>query len=71
MQVTLGERSGCVGMILYTDPSDYAQAGVHDVYPDAWWMPGTGVQRGTVKESHDGVGDPTTPYYSSVGKLVL
>jgi len=55
-------------MILYTDPNDYAVEGVSDAYPDSWWMPGTGVQRGTIKESSDGVGDPLTPYYPSVGK---
>ena len=70
LQVTLGQKSGCIGMILYTDPNDYAPDGVTNVYPDSWWMPGTGVQRGTIKESHDGVGDPLTPYYPSVGKFV-
>jgi len=66
--VALGERFGCIGMILYTDPSDYAHGGLSDVYPDSWWMPGTGVQRGNVKKSHSGIGDPLTPYYPSIGK---
>lgn len=66
VQVTFGERFGCIGMILYTDPSDYALEGVDNVYPDSWWMPGTGVQRGTVKNEG---GDPLTPYYPAIGKF--
>jgi len=55
-------------MILYTDPGDYALEGTSDVYPNSWWMPGAGVQRGNVKKSHGGLGDPLTPYYPSIGK---
>ncbi|MGH0181030.1 UNVERIFIED_CONTAM: hypothetical protein FKN15_005786 [Acipenser sinensis] len=54
---------GCVGMVLYSDPADYAVDSEVRVYPDDWWLPGTGVQRGTVLPRD---GDPLTPYYPSI-----
>jgi len=66
-QLDLGDQNGCVGMIFYTDPSDYAVDGANTVYPDSWWLPGTGVQRGTVKKSDGGLGDPLTPMYPAIG----
>ncbi|RXM94099.1 Protein transport protein Sec23A [Acipenser ruthenus] len=59
---------GCVGMVLYSDPADYAVDSEVRVYPDDWWLPGTGVQRGTVLPRD---GDPLTPYYPSIVFLVL
>ena len=53
------------GVILYSDPKDYAAEGVDKVYPDTWWLPPTGVQRGTV---YYGEGDPLTPGYPATGK---
>ena len=57
---------GCVGLILYTDPSSYTLGG-GGVYPDYWDMPPTGVQRGTIKSSGTGLGDPLTPGYPAIG----
>ena len=34
-------------------------------YPYSWWLPGDGVQRGTVLFSMKGNGDPLTPFYPS------
>lgn len=52
-------------MIIYSDPADYAFGDQERVYPDDWWLPGTGAQRGTVLR---GDGDPLTPFYPSIGK---
>lgn len=52
-------------MIFFSDPFDYASPGETTAYPDSWWLPGTGVQRGTVKVVS---GDPTTYMYPSLGK---
>lgn len=58
------EKYGCKAVILFSDPFDYADPGDSSVYPDSWWLPGTGVQRGTVKLVS---GDPTTYMYPSLG----
>nr|XP_039258723.1 putative N-acetylated-alpha-linked acidic dipeptidase [Styela clava] len=56
------EQFNCAGLILYSDPADYAVVG-QGVYPDTWFLPGTGAQRGTLAL---GVGDPMTPHYPSI-----
>ena len=52
---------------MYSDPADYT--GLNDgddrVYPDTWWLPPDGVQRGSV---FTGAGDPLTPGYPSNGE---
>ena len=53
-------------MILYSDPDDYAVEFTDEVYPDSWYLPGTGVQRGNVKSG--GLGDPLTPGYPAIGE---
>ena len=58
---------GAIGLILYSDPADYSLNSNVDVYPDSWWLPGTGVQRGTLYTGTDG--DPLTPGYPSTGWL--
>ncbi|KAG8560818.1 hypothetical protein GDO81_015143 [Engystomops pustulosus] len=57
-----GEKFGCAGMILYSDPADYVVGSLDKVYPEDWWLPGTGAQRGTVLLTN---GDPRTPFYPS------
>lgn len=64
----LAERKGAVGVILYSDPKDFAQDGRNRTYPDSWWMPGMAVQSGTV---YLGGGDPLTPFYPSLGKAYV
>jgi N-acetylated-alpha-linked acidic dipeptidase len=44
------------------DPADYAQDPDHKVFPETWWLPGSGTQRGTTLE---GDSDPLTPNYPS------
>jgi len=56
-------------MILYSDPADYVLlTNAEDVYPDSWFLPGSGVQRGNVKVSSGGLGDPLTPGYPAISK---
>ncbi|KAI0241236.1 Glutamate carboxypeptidase 2, partial [Lamellibrachia satsuma] len=50
---------GASGLILYSDPKDYSASKTHSVYPDSWWLPGTGVQRGSLNMDVD----PLTPGY--------
>lgn len=63
----LAAKYGAIGVILYSDPADYSESGNEAVFPDSWWLPGTGVQRGTVMM---GDGDPLTPGYPAVGGLI-
>ena len=50
-------------MLLYSDPADYSRSKV--VYPSSWWLPDTGVQRGTVRLA---TGDALTPGYPAIGE---
>jgi len=59
-KVAIAASYNATGVILFNDPKDYAAEGVDKVYPNTWWLPPTGVQRGTV---YPGVGDPLTPGY--------
>ncbi|XP_072013141.1 putative N-acetylated-alpha-linked acidic dipeptidase [Amphiura filiformis] len=61
-KVKLAQKAGAIGVILYSDPAEYALEGESYVYPSSWWLPGTGVQRGNVFDS-DAKGDPVTPGY--------
>lgn len=54
---------GCSGAILYSDPAEVAADGISDVYPKTFWLPGSGIQRGTVGMEN---GDPETPTWPSV-----
>ncbi|CAF2689426.1 unnamed protein product, partial [Rotaria sp. Silwood2] len=55
---------GAVGAILYNDPANYAPLGTEpdQVYDQKWYMPSSGVQRGSAFTSN---GDPLTPIYPS------
>ncbi|KAG9475564.1 hypothetical protein GDO78_003782 [Eleutherodactylus coqui] len=55
-------KFGVVGLIVYTDPKDIND-GITDeskTYPNSWYMPPSGVERGSYTESF---GDLLTPYY--------
>lgn len=62
-KVKNAERYGAVGVILYSDPADYA-GNQSAVYPDSWWLPGWAVQLAHVR--YNLLGDPATPDYSSI-----
>ncbi|XP_064110868.1 N-acetylated-alpha-linked acidic dipeptidase 2-like [Macrobrachium nipponense] len=58
------EQRNASGVILFSDPKDVALNGTDpkDVYPNSFWLPGSGMQRGgtyTIK------GDPLTPGWPS------
>lgn len=64
-QVQNAEKRGAAGVLIYTDPSEFAPEGTDNTFPNSWWMPKTGLQRGAA--SH-GVspGDISTYGYPSV-----
>uniref|UniRef100_A0A0D9V5G4 Aminopeptidase NAALADL1 n=1 Tax=Leersia perrieri TaxID=77586 RepID=A0A0D9V5G4_9ORYZ len=60
------QAAGAAAAIVYTDAKDYGGAGAKGEkrkwFPDARWLPPTGVQVGTL---YYGNGDPTTPLWPS------
>ncbi|XP_056014480.1 glutamate carboxypeptidase 2-like isoform X2 [Ostrea edulis] len=56
-KVKNAHRFNSSGIIMYTDPSDFNRG--NSTYPDSWWMPPSGLQRGTVGPD----GDQLTPLY--------
>ncbi|XP_053545574.1 glutamate carboxypeptidase 2-like [Bombina bombina] len=67
-KVKNAQTFGCAGIILYSDPADYVAGDLNRVFPDDWWLPGTGAQRGTVLNTD---GDPLTPFYPSIDSAFL
>ena len=63
-QAKHAQMYSCGGLIMYTDPKDYAVVGLNEVFPDSVYLPGTGVQRGTLELNK---GDPLTPGHPSLG----
>lgn len=63
MQVYLAQQSGCVAVIIYSDPEDYAPRGGPPTFPNGTSLPPSGVQRGSVFR---GSGDPLTPGVPSI-----
>ncbi|KAH9509164.1 Glutamate carboxypeptidase 2 [Bulinus truncatus] len=63
-KVQIAQSKGAIGVILYSDPIDVTGVARGDprVFPDTWWLPPKGVQRGTVALLD---GDPLTPGYPS------
>ncbi|XP_033752416.1 N-acetylated-alpha-linked acidic dipeptidase 2-like [Pecten maximus] len=69
-KVMFAHQAGAVGVILYSDPADYGPplsnttaSGMADVYPDTWWLPDTGMQRGNIIMTK---GDQATPGYPAL-----
>ncbi|XP_048578659.1 glutamate carboxypeptidase 2-like [Nematostella vectensis] len=56
-KVKNAERCGAKGVLIYSDPADYVAAGA-GTFPDTWWLPPSGAQRGTIYANN---GDPLTP----------
>ena len=61
---------GAIGAILYNDPADYAPFGTSSdkVYDQKWYMPPSGIQRGSALVTN---GDPLTPIYPSTGERII
>ena len=67
-QASLAQRFNCSGLLMYSDPKDYAPPGV-PVYPNGPSLPPGGVQRGSVMSSD--IGDPLTPGVPALGGLFV
>ena len=65
IKVRLAAEAGAAAVILYMDPLDYGPPSGVNPFPDTWWLPDSGLQRGTVLTG--GAGDPLTPGYPSTG----
>ncbi|XP_031556216.1 N-acetylated-alpha-linked acidic dipeptidase 2-like isoform X2 [Actinia tenebrosa] len=59
-KVTNAANGGAKAVLIFNDPKDFAPVPDKDLYPDGWWLPRSGVQRGSVLL---GTGDPLTPRY--------
>ena len=64
----LAEKKGAKGVLLFSDPKEFAQQGRNEKYPDSWWMPGMAVQSGTVYLDS---GDSLTQFYPAIGTRLL
>ncbi len=67
-QVDFAAQAGAVGVILYSDPKDFAPEGRKSVYPNSTRMPGMAAQSGSVLL---GYGDPLTPLYPALGIMTF
>ena len=67
-QVAVAASFGCVGVLLYGDPKDYAPG---PKFPKGRWLPDDGVQRGSIIGYGDDVteGDPMTRNYPAKSKF--
>ncbi|KAK9391315.1 N-acetylated-alpha-linked acidic dipeptidase-like [Crotalus adamanteus] len=57
-----GAKFGVIGVVVYTDPADIndGKSSPKETYPYSWYMPRSGVERGSFKT---GFGDLLTPYF--------
>ena len=65
LQAQRAEEQGALGLLLFSDPADYAPVGSDFVYPHSYFMPPSAVPLGTTKLID---GDPLTPFYPATGK---
>lgn len=62
-----GARFGVAGVLVYTDPADINDGKMSDAnetYPHSWYLPPSGVERGSFNGYF---GDLLTPYYAAKG----
>ena len=63
------ELAGAIGIILYSDPADYAPySNVSGTYPDSIYLPEDGAQTGNIVLNK---GDQSTPGYPANGKILV
>ena len=67
-QVTNAQKCGAKAILIYNDPHDFAPVSDEDLFPHGWWLPRSGVQRGSILM---GTGDPLTPRYPSKGDSLV
>eukprot|EP01084_Bolivina_argentea_P125285 221992_1 len=48
-KVKIAQSYGLIGLIIFSDPEQYAPDGEISVYPNGPWLPESGVQRGSIK----------------------
>jgi len=61
------EQVGAIGILIYNDPLDYVDKAItNDTFPNSWFLPPSGAQRGSVMEFS---GDPLTPGYPAKGEI--
>ena len=65
LKVRNAEKAGAIGMILYSDVFNEAEVGKGNVYPNSWWLPETGAQRGSINTIQ---GDPATQGIPATGQ---
>ena len=65
--MAIAARWGAIGVILFTDPKDKAVEGRNFTFPDSWWLPGMGVESGSLYVVD---GDPLTPAYPAIGREI-
>lgn len=63
--MTNAAKWGAKAILIFNDPKDFAPVPDDQLYPKTWWLPRSGVQRGSVLL---GTGDPLTPRYPAKGK---
>ena len=63
-QALLAQKYGCRGLIIYSDPADYAPKDGPPTFLDGWSLPDTGIQRGTLNSLS---GDVLTPDLPAIG----
>lgn len=59
---------GVIGVLVYTDPldiNDGLMSDTNETYPFSWYMPPSGVERGSFNTHY---GDMLTPYLAAKGK---
>ncbi|CAF0873140.1 unnamed protein product [Didymodactylos carnosus] len=68
--VQFAEQHGAIGVILFSDPVDFAPLGTTDerVYPNSFYMPDMGIQRGS---AYLGSGDILTQNYPATDRYVI
>ena len=66
-KVQLAQERNTSALIIFSDPADYS-SDTEEACPSSWWMPPTGVKRGTIFPDD---GDPLTPGFPSISKFLL
>ena len=64
------QLNGAKAILIYNDPQDYGPVSDKEVFPNSWWMPRDGVQRGGIRKGAT-KGDPLTPGWPSTGNTIL
>ena len=63
-QAILAETHGCSGLVIFSDPVDYAPSNGPPIFPNGPMLPPTGIQRGSLMILDE---DPLTPGLPSIG----